>query len=58
MLHFREFFQHEFQLEGLVLAKIYYIHKRAWFSSLIVYYFLQMIAFTDSTWQIVIICEK
>ena len=47
MLHFREFFQHEFQLEGLVLAKIYYINKRAWFSTLIVYYFLQMFAFTD-----------
>ena len=58
MLDSQEFFQDEFQLEGLVLAKIYYINKRAWFSSLIVYYFLQMIAFTDSSWQILIICKK
>ena len=58
MLDSQEFFQDEFQLETLFLAKIYYINKRAWFSALIVYYFLQMIAFTDSTRQIVIICKK
>ena len=58
MLDLQEFFQDEFQLEHLFVAKIYYINKRAWFSTLIVYYFLQMIAFTDSTWQIVIICKK
>ena len=58
MLDSQEFFQDEFQLETLFLAKVYYINKRAWFSALIVYYFLQMIAFTDGTWQIVIICKK
>ena len=43
MLDLQEFFQDEFQLEHLFVAKIYYINKRAWFSTLIVYYFLQMI---------------
>ena len=58
MLDSQEFFQDEFQLETLFLAKIYYINKRAWFSALIVYYFLQMITICQVLSVNAIICKK